>query len=65
MATGLPPRLRTEGLQVHQQRLMVAMEPRVKEGSTGRPPVGLTGVTEDSLMEDTMDTMPLQVTGAV
>lgn len=60
--TGLPPRLRTEGLRVHQELLMAVMEPRVTEGNTGTLPVGIMGVTEDSLMEDPMDTMPRQVT---
>ena len=52
--------------QVHQRDLMVVMEPQVMEGNMGLgqgvPPVLPMRVTGDSLTEDLMDTMLLQVT---
>lgn len=63
---GLPTHLHTEVRPVHQEVLMVVMEPQVMEDNMGLdqgvPPVGLMGLMGDSLMEDLTDTMLLQVT---
>lgn len=62
----LTPQLRTEVQHVHQEVLMVVMEPQDMEGSMGMHqgvlPVGLMEVMGDSLMEHLMDTTLQQVT---
>lgn len=58
--------LHTVVQHINQEVLMVLTEPQVREGSMGRhqgvPPVVIMEVTGDSLMEDIMDIMLLQVT---
>lgn len=74
---GLPPQVPTEEEQRHREGLMGDMEHQDREGSMdlgqqvplvdhteeGMPLVGLMGAMEDSLREDIMDSIPLQVTG--
>lgn len=65
---GISPQLPTQEHHSQLERLMVLTEHRVREGSMGLdqgvPQAGLMGVTGGSLMEDIMDTLPLQVTMA-
>lgn len=63
---GITPQLHTLVQHSYQEVLMALMEHQVREGSMGLdqgvPQVGLMGVTVDSLMEDIMDTLAMQVT---
>lgn len=63
---GITPQLHTLVQHSYQEVLMALMEHQVREGSMdldqGVPQVGLMGVTVDSLMEDIMDTLAMQVT---